>query len=409
MMAGVPTYNYETEQAAIARKQKIADAMMSGQLLPNQQMSHPGGQRSWLEALLPAAQAMLGNHMSKGVEAKQAGLTERYNKDLQEGMNAFGQTAGTDRNKAIQDALASNHPVLREYAMKEAAKRAEGMVQPKDLVAISQPQSVLANQSDPSKWLPKEEIGEVGGMLYDKNTKNSIALNGPGPEQKEYKGDLYEKNASTGQWKKLDNAPKISVPVHLSNVNQAQRAGMGAFFTNAAKKVDELGTLAQTATGLKQSLAELENLDSQGIYSNVTSAPATYLANLAQVAGVPVDTKKLGNTESYNAIITDVWQGLVSKYGGNKGVTKDEATEIKKMLPLAASSPQARKQINQILGNVANRQIQQYEYANQSFAKAAQADNPSLFDMGVGVYTPQPNQPKPTTPKAPSKPSVSNW
>lgn len=409
MMAGVPTYNYETEQNSIARRQKIADAMMSGQLLPQQQVGHPSVQKSWLEALLPAAQAMLGNNMNKKLEARQTGLTDRYNKDLQDGMAAFGQTAGTDRNKAIQDALASNHPVLREYAMKEAAKRAESALQAKDLVGISDPATVLANQQDTTKWQPKRDIGEVGGMIYDKNSLSSVQLQGPKPTTEVINGDLYETNASTGQKKKLDNAPKISVPVHLSNVNQAQRAGMGAFFTNAAKKVDELGSLAQTATGLKQSLAELNNLDSQGIFSNATSGPATFLANIGQIAGVPVDTKKLGNTETYNAIITDVWQGLVSKYGGNKGVTKDEATEIKKMLPLAASSPGARKQINRILSNVADRQIQQYEHANQSFAKAAQADNPSLFDMGIGVYTPQPTAPNPTTKPAAKKPSVSNW
>lgn len=408
-MAGVPTYNYETEQASIARRQKIADAMMSGQLLPQQQVGHPSVQKSWLEALLPAAQAMLGNNMNKKLEARQTGLTDRYNKDLQDGMAAFGQTAGTDRNKAIQDALASNHPVLREYAMKEAAKRAESALQAKDLVGISDPASVLANQQDPTKWSPKRDIGEVGGMIYDKNALSTVTLNGAKPTTETINGDLYETNPSTGQKKKLDNAMKVTVPVQVSNVNQAQRAGMGAFFTNAAKKVDELGSLAQTATGLKQSLAELDNLDSQGIFSNATSGPATFLANVGQIAGVPVDTKKLGNTETYNAIITDVWQGLVSKYGGNKGVTKDEATEIKKMLPLAMSSPGARKQINRILSNVADRQIQQYEYANQSFAKAAQADNPSLFDMGIGVYTPQPNKPNPTTKPAAKKPSVSNW
>ena len=60
--------------------------------------------------------------------------------------------------------------------------------------------------------------------------------------------------------------------------------------------------------------------EDSGIFSNVTSGPSTFVANLAQAFGMPISdemAKKLGSTESYNAAATDLWQTLVSKYGGN--------------------------------------------------------------------------------------------
>ena len=410
-MATIKNYNYDLENEQLARRQKIADALMTGQLV-GQAPRAQAGQAGWVSALqgfMPAIHAMAGQYAGGKVDADRAKLTERFDSDLKTGMEAFQQTSRTDRNKAIQDAMASNHPLLREYAMKEAARKQEGGLKPSDLVGISDPTSVLQNQQDTTKWLPKrEKLESVDGVAYDPSTRETVALGGAKPETVKIDGDLYQRNPTTGKLSKLDNATKVTVPV---NVNSAQKAGLSAYFTNAAKKVDELGAIAGQAQNNMQSIAELRNLDSQGIFSNVTTGPATFLANLGQAAGIPVNTAKLGNTESYNAITTDLWQGLVAKYGGNKGVTKEEAIEIKKMLPLAANSPQARQQMFRILENVAVRQVKQYQSANEAFARAAQTDDPTKFSTDfMNVYTPPPSTPAPTTkPKQPGKPSVSNW
>ena len=119
---------------------------------------------------------------------------------------------------------------------------------------------------------------------------------------------------------------------------------------------------------------------------------ATGLQNLAQTLGVKVDPNKLANTETYNSLITDLWQRSVSQYGGNRGVTAAEAEQIKKLTPLATSSPQAREQLFALGRSGAQRRIQAYKQANDSFAKAAAADDPRLFQIPEYIqqtYTPE--------------------
>ena len=68
------------------------------------------------------------------------------------------------------------------------------------------------------------------------------------------------------------------------------------------------------------------------------------------------------------------------------------------MLPLAASSPQARQQLYSILNNVSDRQIAQYRNANKSFANAVKMDDPTMFsEEFADVYMPQPSTPSPVT------------
>lgn len=449
--ATLPTYDYETEDAALKRKQAIADAMMMGGLKPLDLPQQPGVKVGWTQALAKLMEGYVGGKMQEKLKTDRSALTERYNADTKAGFEAFDRTGrgydapsmalqpnadGTptitrvpgDPRKAIFDAMASNNPVLRQFAMAQLAEQSKGQLTPKELAAHATNESVLSNVNDPRAWKPKLDLGAAapGEVQYDKQSGRMVNLAppvtppggvapgggigsglsgnaGPGWDTVKIEGDLYMRTP-TGL-KKLDNAPKVNVSATMAG----QKAGMEEYWKKAANHVDALGNVATQASNLKQSIAELKNLDSQGIFSNATSGPATLLTNLGQLAGVKVDTTKLGNTETYNAVTTDLWQGLVAKYGGNRGVTKEEAVEIKKMLPLAASSPQARQQLFTILDNVSNRQIQQYSNANKSFAKAVKMDDPTVFAQEIGdVYMAKPTEPNPQTPASPQN-KVLKW
>jgi hypothetical protein len=415
-----PNYNFDVQTADIARRQKIADALSSGQLVPMQNLSQlPGGVAGGAMAFAaPIIQALLGKRMQENLKTERSDLTQRYESGLSEGMQNYYSTYNGDTEhgvkgdprKAIANAIASNHPALREFAMKQAAEWSKGQLTPKDLAGYANPQDVVSSPNDPSKWTGKRDIKDSGGILYDGNTAKVVTLEGPQPTFPVINGDRYQKSPSTGAEKKLDNAPKVTVGVHPTVVNAGQKAGMQEYFKNAATQVGDLGKIATQAQNNKQSIAELRSLDSNGIFSNVQTGPATFLSNLGQGLGIQVDTSKLGNTEAYNALTTELWQGLVSKYGGNRGVTQQEAAEIKKMLPQAASSPQARQQLFNILDRAADRQIAQYQSANAAFAEASKADDPTIFSQKFqGVYTPTPNQPAPVTQPKSKQPTVSNW
>lgn len=414
----MPTpFNYSADSASLQRRRKVLEAMAGESLRPMEMPTQPGATVSPFAALLPALKFMAGQAAEKNHQADEAKFAENSRNAVAEAMAKFqttsqgGEGVPGDPRKAIMEAMASDHPDIKSFGQKQWENLEKGRLQPKDLAAYANPADVLKSPENPGGWAPKSELGEVGGIVYDKNSRNVVTLGGPKPTTETINGDLYETSPSTGAKKKLDNAPKVSVGVSPTIINAGQKKGMETYWDNAAKKVDELGKVATSASNNKQTLAELRNLDSQGIFSNATTGPATFLNNLGQAVGVQVDTTKLGNTEAYNALTTDLWQGLVSKFGGNRGVTKEEAAEIKKMLPLAANSPQARQQLFTILDRAADRQIQQYQYADSAFAEAVQLDDPRHFSQKIqGIYVPEPSAPAPVTqPAGKKKPTTSNW
>lgn len=431
-MATSSTYNYETELSDLDRRQKLMEAMSQGAMGPMQTFQSGGrtGKISPFQMLNQVlSQYMAGQGMNK-VKQEKADLSQRYSDDLVSGMQKFQQTEGggapvdnfvmqpdasgtpqtvpalPDRKKAIFDAMASNHPVLKEMGMKlmMAKPEATGQLTPKDLAAYASPESVLRNPADPSGWAPKRDIRSADGGFFQLG-ENGAELVPGGPtagDPIQWPGvGLVQASNTTGKLDVVNKTPTTNITsnINASPVIKGQKAGMEAYFKSAANKVEALGNIATTAQDNLNSIAELKNLNAKGIYSNVTSGPATFLANLGQVAGVSVDTAKLANTENYNSITTDLWQGLVAKYGGNRGVTKDEAMEIKKLLPLAAQSPQAREQLFTVLENVGGRQIQQYQQANDAFARASLQDDPTIFSKEFGnIFVPSPGRTQPALP-----------
>jgi hypothetical protein len=416
----VSLFSYDPEEESLRRKESVIQAMQQKMQRGLQPVSVGGhiAAPSMGSLLAGLAENYISMKGGEKLGKEREALADRRAQELREGFEQFDRTsrggwvepgngqAGPpqavtgDRRKAIFDALASRNPVLRQFAMQQLEAEGKNALTVKDLLPHARgsaiPDMLVRGTAG---FQPKRDIGEVGGTIYDKDALETVQLGGAKPMQTVINGDLYEVSPSTGQMRKLDNAPKVSTNVSVGGpVIAGQKAGSEAYFKGAAGKVEALGNQAGQAANVKQTIAEMRNLDSRGIFSNVTSGPATFLTNLGEAIGAEVDTAKLGDTETFNALTTDLWQGLVSKFGGNRGVTKEEALEIKKMLPLATSSPQARQQLYQILDNVANRQIQQYQAADKAFSQAVYQDDPRVFSEGFqGVYLPEPNQPQPVT------------
>ena len=88
-----------------------------------------------------------------------------------------------DRKKAIFDALASNHPALRDLAMQQLKEEGKNQLTPKDLLSIATPESVLANTSNPAAWKPKRELKAYapGEVLLDSSGNYATPGNPSGP------------------------------------------------------------------------------------------------------------------------------------------------------------------------------------------------------------------------------------
>lgn len=411
--------SFAVDQENLRRRQAIAEALQTGALAPMEV-----SQASPLAALAKLGQAYFAKKSMDALGQEKKDLAARMTENTRSGLENFFRTSegydapmmaqmpgadgqpqtrriAGDPKKAVYEALASGNPMLQAVAKSQLEQMGKGAITPEKLMSLATPESVLTNPTNPRSWQPKRELksfspGEVildaSGRPYEvpqvggKPAYDTITVN----------GDLYQRTP-TGL-KKLDNAPRISTNVSVSPIIKGQMAGAEAFWKSASEQVTNLGTIAQQATNNKQAISELKALDQGGIYSNVTSAPKTFLSNLAQSIGVPVDAKKLANTENFTSIATDLWQGVVSKYGGNRGVTKEEALELKKIIPQAAQSPEARQRMYSILENISNRQLQQFDNAQKAFSQAIYADDPRMFRLPAEqIYTPEPTQPSPTT------------
>lgn len=390
-MAGI---DYSTQQVAVDRKRAIADYLMKQAVQPMGSVMSEGRHvdAGWGQAIAPILQALMGNYASGKADSAASELAASKQQGMQDELSQFMAAkgdAGEAGQQAIVRAMSSQFPQLQQAG---SAGMNSFMAPPervplKDLAKLANPREVLADPSNAGgTWTAPQKFEQVDGQLYDPNAPGGpsrVQLQGPGPTQVMIEGDLYEANPSTGSLRKLDNAAKTTVNnnINASPVIAGQKAGMEAAFKHGAATVDAMGQEAKTSSNLVQTLDELQRLEQAGLNSNITSDLVTGVANLGQALGMPVDVNALGNTEAYNAAIIGLWQQAVSQFGGNRGVTKEEAAEIKKMLPLAQFSPEARKLISDIQRRGAGRLIQGYKEANSSFMEAAAADDPRLIKI----------------------------
>jgi len=190
--------------------------------------------------------------------------------------------------------------------------------------------------------------------------------------------------SGTARFDALDKAPKVSVGTGTKVTIAGPKAGAEAIFREGAQAVSKMGEQARASMGMQESLRELQQLDRRGIFSNVTSGPAEFMANLSTAMGGSLSKEqksKMQGTQAFDAVAIGVWQGLVSQYGGNRGVTKEEALQIMNMIPLAKHDQGARQEIYRILDNSAQRQIGRFREANDALMKAIAAEDPAAWQQ----------------------------
>lgn len=381
---------FDIQMQQLAMQEPVVNAMRMQSMAPIENVSaSPGGQLSIAQVLAKVLQGHVAGKSGENLANSRVALAQRMREDAISGVDQFHNLLQQDPQKAIAYGDAHHNPVVQAIAKRTA----KGMLTPKDLAKAATPDSLLASGGNPANFVPKQNLQTVtpGHPLMNKDSGQIVTpyvQPGAAPTLEKIDGNLYQRTA-TGL-DQINKAPTTTVSTNV--VNGPAQHGMKEFFGQAAKKVAALGDEARGATNTLRSINELKQLEKSGIFSNATSSPATFVSNLAQAFGMPISddmAKRLGGTESYNAAVTDLWQTLVSKYGGNRGVTKEEAEQIKNILPRASHSPEGRMFIMETLERAANRQLQDYQKANKSFAKAAQTnDLTELADTMSEVFIP---------------------
>jgi hypothetical protein len=348
-MQGVPTHDYESEPAAVLRKLKMAEAMQAGALAPMEMPQQAGAKASWLQPLAKIAQAYVASKNMKSAQEEQGMLGRRYQTDgraglerLLEGISAqpgptpaitgnnpsayqapgmqTPQDVAMIKRKAILEAMGSNHPLLQQVGASQLKGLTENQLTAKDLLPHAAPSSIPEMiRSGPAGFKPaKGKPIEVGGTLVDPESLEAMVVKGPGPKRIEFKGDLYEENVSTGQWKKLDNAPKVSTTVHNnmpkleSEFDKALGKGEGERFVKALEarpmQLEGLDAVSRGKELLKEGIHT-------GILGNVRK-------DIDKVSGLvaKTDPAKAARTEEFIARMGDVVIPRLKDFGGSDTV-----------------------------------------------------------------------------------------
>ena len=232
-----------------------------------------------------------------------------------------------------------------------------------------------------TNFAPAPDSMNIDGQVVDKHDPTQVIADYREKFGVPYQrgGDWYQKD-SRGKEYKLDNAPNVKVSVG-GPVIKGQNAGMETWAKVTGERVGKLGEQAQNAVNLVGTLQQLSKLSDSGVYSGPTSGAATWLGGLLQSAGMPADVSKIANSQAYTATAKEAVQQFIGQYGGNRGVTAEEAAQLQVVIPQLDYSPEARRQLTAILTNVANRRVQDYSTASRKYGKALKAEDPELFDM----------------------------
>lgn len=416
------------------RRQALAQALMQQSLQPQPTIKAgrfivPQGAAGPIGQIGLAAIGGTGMH-SAGEALR--GVGETYNKRLVEGVESYmRQRQGTpeqpvaeglegppvparapDPRGAATSAIASGIGPLQKLGFADVQAMNKNVMTLKDWLPMARyfdPKSVVtaAQTGDPRSLQLKPEIKQHEGQFYDFSDPSKPRLLAdltrvwtPETRQGPSGPIVGQVQAGTNKFDPIDKAPKINIG--------GPKAGAEAIFKEGAQAVSKIGEQARAAMAMQEALREMESLDKRGIFSNVTSGPAEFMANLATAMGgrlTPQQLTQMRNTQAFDSVAVGVWQGLVSQFGGNRGVTKEEAERIMTMIPLAKNDPGARQEIYRILSNSAKRQVGRFNEASDALMKAVAADKPELWQQHFrSVFAPQgPNIPPGPQPADPSK------
>lgn len=374
---------YQTEMNRLGRKQAVANAL-AGQALqysPTEMVGQVAVAQSPWSILGKTLTGGIAGHQARDTDRKMAALGNQYQTEKERAAQVVMQRYQTDPRGAVAMALMSKYPELQSWGQAQFKTNTKLQEQRSGeaLKRGTNASVIQANNAGSDQWL-QPKAGELqtvspGTMLINKDTGlRDQTLDGAVHQQMLPNGAMANVMPD-GTIEAADKAPKVQLGV----TQYAQREGLGKGFEKAYEDDAKLRADLQAGQEMMGTLADMEALDRAGMYNGFGAEQTMALAKIGQQLGMDIDPSRLANAEAYRSAQVQLWQKLISKMGGNRGVTQEEAAEIKQILPRIADSPQGRARIMQILRNSQQRAAQRYNRLNLALQAAQKSEDPSLY------------------------------
>lgn len=412
MAAATGFTDFDTQAQEIARREAIAQALLGQGLSPIPQPTNYGrlaSPASPLNAVASLVQTYFGSKGVSDTEAQRVALNQAYRTAL--GQSTQSYINAPDRRTAAISAMGSQFPQVAKMGQDEFAQWLRDQTTQKDVLGAAHNASLpsvaaadAARAAGDPHWMdklqPKTDLRLIEGQIADvtpgtmpKVTADLARTYAPAVVQGPSGPIAAQVQSGTGKVDVIDKTPRVNV----TTVSKGPQAGAEEIFRKGGETVAKLGDIARTATSMRDNIQRMRSLEERGVFTNKQQGMEALAINILQGFGVPLSAdlvNKLSNSETFNSVGIKAWQDLVNSYGGNRGVTDQEAIKIAKIVPQLSSSPGARAQLYDILQNAADRQISQFQEANSAFTEAVRQGKPELWQQQFGkVFAPTGNVP----------------
>lgn len=298
-----PNYDYESQTEDLKRRQAIIDAMAAQASAPiaMPQQGAVQARINPLQPLLQMAQAVMARQQNGALKQEKADFAAKQNADLRTGVENYLQTSqgGQEKlppdvqgppqtfepnpRKAMLDALAANHPILRQLGLQQLAGAGKETMTPKDILSLS--------GYDAASKLDAARGRDITKLKPEQYSDPSVIATDPDGRP------IFGQRAPNG---KVNWAP----PGQHVTVNTGQKTDE-AFGKNIVES--QIKTLDKSYEVAKQLPAKLQILDSAannlsaGIKSGLTANIGLTFAKLGQSLGMGEVDPTIANTEAYRS------------------------------------------------------------------------------------------------------------
>ena len=423
------------EAAALARRQKLLDAMQQKALSPQFQGNTAQGIGQLLASLgttwlLKGAQDDQVERMKVNERERMQSLSQNLNAFLDTNNGRPGQVMTTDQaanlmngdvapeladpikadpRRAVVQAMASQHPELQaigkmgmQELMKQGARPGfkDHMTQDGSLVRVLDDGTVksLGNFAKPKdQWSEPFTIQGVDGKPL-----------------------MVKRNLATNEVDVVDKAPKVTAKA-TANAKTVAAAGETEFAKVLGKDVagefKEARGAAQTAYKAKSFVNQMKKLEESGIFSGPTANIATTLSAVGQTLGLPVDEAKLANSQAFQQQFAAQVANVLTAGGGiGRSMTDADRKAFEQSLPTMLMTPQGRAQVYQMIEGQANQDIRRAQsFQSSLLASPAYSAHAGMLTLNPVDDTPLGASGGVVAPGAPAvqpqtaKPRVTNW
>jgi len=176
----------------------------------------------------------------------------------------------------------------------------------------------------------------------------------------------YEFARSQGYQGSFEDFRRAATPSTVVNLDtKGSQLGQELYL----KKIDSLEAPARNAGRILNQVNAMDKATQGGTFKGSMAPTAVGAAQFLESFGIKVKPEVLANTRAFQAASNQLVLDFMAANGGARGFTEKETAILQDAFPKIIDSPDARRQIADLLRNRALQDVEDYNFAVGEFGK----------------------------------------